>query len=119
MSEKFQKLTKDQKEFITVLRNSSCNVSVACAKKNISRQTYYNWKKNNSLFAQEVEHLEESLIDFAETKLMENIRDGKEASIFFFLKTRGKKRGYIETVENNVNVNPFEELMKSLPDVEE
>ena len=119
MSEKNNSLTKEQKEFINVLRNSSCNISVACGKMGIARQTFYNWKSNNPLFAESVSDLEESLIDYAETKLMENIRDGKESSIFFFLKTRGKKRGYIETVENNVNVNPFEELMKSLPDVDE
>lgn len=119
MADKTDKLTKAQKEFITVLRNSSCNISVACGKMNISRQTFYVWKKNNPTFAESVSELEESLIDYAETKLMENIRDGKESSIFFFLKTRGKKRGYIETVENNVNVNPFEELMKSLPDTDE
>ena len=34
--------------------------------------------------------------DLAETKLLQNIKDGKEASIFFYLKTQAKSRGYIE-----------------------
>ena len=41
----------------------------------------------------------ERRLDFAESKLDENINAGKEASIFFFLKCRGKHRGYIERQE--------------------
>ncbi len=36
----------------------------------------------------------EATIDLAESKLIENIRAGKEPSIFFFLKCKGKHRGY-------------------------
>ena len=110
-----EKLTSKQKEFLEVFENSSCNISVACKKFKISRQTYYVWLENTK-FKQEIKDIEESLIDYAETKLMQNIRDGKESSIFFFLKTKGKKRGYVETVEQNVSVNPFVELIKQLPD---
>ena len=119
MMEKAEKkrLTAKQLKFLTVFKNSSCNISVACNKMGISRQVYYKWKRTNEKFAQEVEDLEDSLIDYAETKLQQNIMDGKEASIFFFLKTKGKKRGYVEKVEQEVTVNPFEELMKSLPEV--
>ena len=38
-------------------------------------------------------------LDFAESALHNNIREGKETSTIFFLKTRGKKRGYIEKTE--------------------
>ena len=38
----------------------------------------------------------ESTLDLAEAKLIENIENGKEASIFFYLKCRGKGRGYVE-----------------------
>lgn len=34
--------------------------------------------------------------DLAETKLLQNIKEGKEASVFFYLKTMGKSRGFIE-----------------------
>lgn len=110
-----KKVTEKQKKFLETYENSSCNISVACKKFGITRQTYYNWLENPN-FKREITDIDESLLDYAETKLMQNIKDGKEASIFFFLKTKGKKRGYVETFEQNVSVNPFIELMKQLPD---
>ena len=41
----------------------------------------------------------ESVIDLAESKLMENIQANDNTAILFYLKTKGKKRGYIERNE--------------------
>ena len=38
----------------------------------------------------------EDALDLAESKLMEAIRNGNLTAIIFFLKTRGKSRGYSE-----------------------
>ena len=107
------RLSKNQRDFLKALDASFGNISAACKKTNLNRATYYKWMKNSPKFVEEVETVNEGLIDFAETKLHQNIMDGKEASIFFFLKTKGKKRGYVETVEQKLDINPFEELMKS------
>lgn len=45
-----------------------------------------------------IKKIEEKCIDMSEVALMKNIKAGKEASIFFHLKCKGKGRGYIEKV---------------------
>ena len=74
------------------------NVSKACKAANISRQTYYDWMKDKE-FAGKVDEVREGLLDFAEHQLLSNIKDGKTAEILFYLKTKGKARGYIERQE--------------------
>ena len=67
--------------------------------------------KDHEWFAKEVENIKEDTKDFVEGKLMQNISAGKEASIFFYLKTQAKDRGYIERTEViNKDVDEFENL---------
>lgn len=41
----------------------------------------------------------ESMVDVAEGKLIENIKSNDNTAIIFYLKTKGKHRGYIERSE--------------------
>lgn len=103
---KEKRLTKKQKQFLKVFAENVGNVSAACKKMGISRRTYYYWIENPK-FLEEIDFIEEESIDFAESQLKMNIADRKEASIFFYLKTKGKKRGYIEQVETKEVGNPW------------
>lgn len=109
-------LSDVQKMFLNVYDASMGNVSIACIKANVGRSTYYKWMRENPSFKKNVENLKEGMIDFAESKLFQEIQKGNTTAILFFLKTQGKDRGYVERMEQDVTVNKFEELMKSLPD---
>ncbi|QDP63186.1 MAG: hypothetical protein Unbinned5930contig1000_29 [Prokaryotic dsDNA virus sp.] len=95
-----QERTKKSKElFLENFEQSLCNVSACCKRVGISRNTFYTWKKEDEDFREKCEEIEESLLDFAETMLFKKIRDGGTPELLFFLKTRGKKRGYVERQE--------------------
>ena len=91
-------MAKDKGKFLEVFASKLGNVSKACDAAQISRQTYYDWMKDKE-FSGKVDEVREGLLDFAEHQLLSNIKDGKTAEILFYLKTKGKKRGYIERSE--------------------
>lgn len=96
-----------------MLSDSALNISAACKNLGISRQTYYDWSKDNELFVQEVDDLNEERKDYAETKLDLNIKAGKENSIFFFLSRKAKDRGYGDKQEIVLDAMPsLVELVK-------
>jgi len=104
-----QKTDKKKSEFLIALKNNNGNISEACQSINIGRRTYYSWIEKDESFKQDAEDAQESLIDLAESKLVENIKDNDNTSIIFFLKTKGKKRGYIEKQEIE-HTKPFEDI---------
>ena len=103
-----QKLTKKE-IFLKALRNNLGHITKACEKANIHRRTYYSWIDKDEEFKQQCEDVEESLLDLSESKLLENIQNNDNTCIIFHLKTKGKKRGYVEKQEFEVT-KPISEI---------
>ncbi len=74
-------------------------VAEICRAANISRQTFYRWRKEDPAFAEALTEARESLLDFVEAKLMKQIDESNLTAIIFFLKCQAKKRGYVERQE--------------------
>jgi len=74
-------------------------VTVACREADIPRSTYYKWLKEDEVFAAEVSDIENVALDFAESKLHKQISDNNTSATIFYLKTKGKNRGYVERQE--------------------
>lgn len=74
-------------------------ITPACAAAGISRQTYYAWLEADPAFAQDVEDILSAQLDFVESNLLERIQDGDTTATIFYLKTKGKERGYAERTE--------------------
>jgi len=87
-----------KKDFLEAYELSLANISSACKRLAISRQTYYNWLEDSD-FALAVSNIQEGLLDFAESMLLKKIKDGGTTELIFFLKTKGKARGYVERQE--------------------
>lgn len=110
---------KKMKAFLDAYDKALGNVSTACKMVGITRQTFYLWKKHDQSFTDRVDEIDQKNVDFAETMLLKNIREGRETSIIFYLKTKGKERGYVEKTEADVNINAFEKLMQECEDEDE
>lgn len=85
--------------FVKAYRETLGVIKYACEQVSISRRTFYNWLEADEEFRQAVEDVNEESLDFAENALKKKIREGDTTSIIFYLKTKGKKRGYIERTE--------------------
>ena len=57
------------------------------------------WMENDSQYKKAVKDIENVALDFAESQLHQQIKGGNPTSTIFYLKTKGKKRGYIERQE--------------------
>lgn len=78
-----------------------CNgvVTAACETVGIVRQTFYNYYNDDAEFREQVDSLSEVALDFAESQLFKQIQSGSTAATIFYLKTKGKHRGYVERQE--------------------
>jgi hypothetical protein len=120
-----------KKEVLASLEDHHGIVTDACGKVGLARSTFYEWLKNDPEFKAAVDEIQEVAIDFVESKLFERIKgvevykgEDKDTgemitytlppdvpAISLYLKTRGKKRGYVERQEitgadgNNLNFN--------------
>lgn len=68
----------------------------ACDACGIDRKTILAWRKEDPEFAQACEDTVQISVDFAEQQLMKRMEQGDTTAIIFFLKCKGKDRGYIE-----------------------
>jgi hypothetical protein len=114
----------NKKKVLEALEKAKGIVTDACRATDTPRSTFYNWCKDDAEFKASVDDIQEVAIDYVEGKLFEKIEgvalgkleDGQiqvynqppsDTAIIFYLKTKGKKRGYIEKseVDNNTNLN--------------
>lgn len=97
-----QQIQHNKKQLLKALEKSMGIVTNACKIVKLDRSTFYRYYNEDEQFASDVDSMQDYVLDFAESKLLENIKDKKETSIIFYLKTKGKKRGYIEKTETDI-----------------
>ena len=93
------KTEQHKKAMLEALEQTLGIVTSACKKVGIGRTTHYEWLKTDEDYKKAVNSIEDIALDFAESQLHKQIKDGNTAGTIFYLKTKGKKRGYIERTE--------------------
>ena len=88
-----------KKDMIEALKASLGVVTTASKKANIERTTHYKWLAQDAKYAEQVEAIKDTALDFAESQLHKRMQNGSDTAIIFYLKTQGKGRGYIERTE--------------------
>lgn len=86
-------ITEKQEEFLNVLRNSLGVVGLALQKTGVTREDFEDWCEDLE-FKLVLDEIDETSLDYVENQLLMQIRDGNLNAITYYLKTKGKNRGY-------------------------
>jgi hypothetical protein len=97
------KTEQHKKAMLDALEKSLGVVTSACKSVGVGRTTHYLWVGTDPEYKAAVEELSDVAIDFAESQLHKQIKEGNSTATIFFLKTKGKKRGYVERQEVDVS----------------
>jgi hypothetical protein len=93
------KIDDIKKKLLQALEDHHGIVTNACKAVNVGRSTFYKWINEDEDFKKAVDEVQDVAIDFVESKLFQQIDEGNPTSTIFYLKTKAKKRGYIERQE--------------------
>ena len=86
-------------QMIEALREKHGNQSAAARYLGCSRNTITRYIETYPTVKAVADEERETLIDFAENQLFQQVKDGNITAIIFTLKTIGKHRGYVERQE--------------------
>jgi hypothetical protein len=88
-----------KKKLLEALEKSLGIVTPACKEVGISRNQFYIYYNTDPDFKKSVDDINEVTLDFAENQLLKKIKEGSGRSILFYMKYRGRKRGYSESMD--------------------
>ncbi len=87
-------MNKEKTDFLEHFSKCCAIIKTACGKAGITRQTYYRWMKEDEDFAAKVKLIQDEQVDMVEARLLNNIQNGDTTAAIFYLKCKGKERGY-------------------------
>jgi transposase-like protein len=96
---------ENKERFLQMLKKTGGIIVKACESADVSRSQYYRWMEQDESFKERVDEINEGMIDFVESKLMQQINAGDTTATIFFLKTKGKHRGYHEKIQLDGNMS--------------
>jgi hypothetical protein len=89
----------NKKMLIAAMEKHLGIITAACKECGLSRETFYTYYKRDAEFKKQIDLINELTLDFVETQLLKKIKEGSERSILFYMKYRGKQRGYTDSID--------------------
>jgi len=77
-------------------------VTAAAKSVGIHRTLHYKWMETHPDYKEAVDGIQDIVLDFAESKLYELVKNSEPSAVYFLLKTKGKARGYIEKQQHDI-----------------
>lgn len=105
-------VAKRKARIITAMIKHKGLVSYACKEAKVSRITYYKYYKFDALFRKVIDEIEDTVLDVSESALHGLIAKKEPSAVYFHLKCKGKKRGYVERKELEVDVDVKRQKVK-------
>lgn len=102
---------KNKEKLLENLEKCLGIVTKACKMSNISRVTFYDWCRYDPEFKAKVDEIDNVTLDFVESRLLDKVDEGDTRAIAFYMKYKGRKRGYVDSlnvnqlVDGKINVN--------------
>lgn len=93
-------------DFLVAFEKTLGVVTPAAQMIGVKRSTVYRWREMYPEFDAACKEISETAVDFVESKMFKKIDQGgkgSESLMIFYLKCKGKHRGYIEKQEVDVN----------------
>ena len=91
------------KRIETAINELDGNITKVAEKLGVNRSTIYRRIDKSDRLKKALDNARESMLDHVESALYTKAKQGDTTSMIFFLKTQGKRRGYIERQEHDMN----------------
>ena len=96
------KTRQNKERLVEAMTKSLGIVTQACTSAGVCRETYYTYYHNDPVFKKRIDDIQNIALDFVEGALFKQINKGEISSTIFYLKTKGKSRGFVERTEVEV-----------------
>lgn len=92
-------------DILPLIESNRGNVAGIARHLGVSRGTIWNRCNESPTLMQALTDAREAMIDNAESMLYKKVLEGSTPELIFFLKTQGRRRGYFEKQEIDLNVD--------------
>lgn len=99
-----KEVAKLKSEFLELLDKNLGIITPVTKMMHISRDIIIKWRNEDEQFDAAVNAITETTLDFVENALYRKIQEGDTTAIIFYLKTKGKSRGYVEKFDIDATI---------------